>query len=459
MAYKTRHWRKVELFCSALIMISLLILPVQPLKAQGTPIIIRDTEIENIIAEWATPILNTADMTTDSINIILVQSPELNAFVAGGNNIFFYTGLIERTENPGELLGVFAHELGHITGGHLISTAGAMERASYESILGIVLGVGAAMVSGNGQLATAVMAGSANIAQRRFLSHTRINESAADQAALTFLERAKMNPDGMASFLGKLESEELMPTSQQSEYVRTHPLTQNRIQAVETKGQQSPYAGQAWPDKWLDQHARMKAKLIAFTNPGRVPWVYSDSDTSIPAQYARTIAAYRENNIDQALEGINALIALEPENPYFYELKGQMLVDFGRVSEAVAPYSRAVEILPDAALIRIAYAHAQMESNPDEATLRSVIENLQRVLIVEKRSTRANRMLATAYGRLGREDIAKVYLAEEAVLQRNFDYAKRQAETALQTLDEGSREWIKAKDIIVFADTQKDLGN
>jgi predicted Zn-dependent protease len=438
---------------------AVLLIPPQPVSAQSGLTVIRDTEIENTLKEWATPIVKTASLSTDSINIILVQSDQVNAFVAGGNNIFFYTGLIEKTENPGELLGVFAHELGHITGGHLISGSGAMERASFESVLGMVLGIGAAIATGNGQVGSAIMAGSAGVAQRRFLSHNRINESAADQAALSFLEKAGLSADGMVSFLEKMESEELLPSDQQTEYIRTHPLTQNRLQAVESRSTKSPYYGKEWPAHWNDQHARMKAKLIGFISPGRVPWVYNDSDTSIPARYARTIAAYRTNEIDRALQGIDALITEEPDNAYFHELKGQMLVDFGRVSEAVPSYAKAVELLPDAALIRIAYAHAMMESAPDPATLQSVIDNLQRALTIERRSSYANRLLATAYGRMGREDIAKVYLAEEALLQRNFDYAKRQAESALPTLKENSREWIKAKDIIVFADTQKGLGN
>lgn len=432
---------------------------IAPAYAQRGAVIIRDTEIESIIAEWSAPIMDAAGMNQNSVNVILVQSPQLNAFVAGGANIFFYTGLIERTENPGELIGVYAHELGHITGGHLIRTGNALERASYESILGMVLGIGAAIATGNGAVANAIIAGSSSIASRRFLSHSRVNESSADQAALTFLEKAEMNPDGLGSFLKKLESEELMPTSQQSEYVRTHPLTRNRIEAVKSRGAKSPYANQKWPDKWIEQHARMKAKLIAFTDPGRVPWVYSDRDASVPAQYARAIADYRQNNVDDAISKMDALIALEPQNPYFHELKGQMLVDFGRIDEGVGSYKKAVSLLPDAPLIRIAYAHALIESRKNNAALELAIENLDRALTVEKRSSRAYRLLATAYGRLGQEDVAKVYLAEEAVLQRNFDYAKRQAEIALRTLPEGSKHRVKAEDIVSFVDVQKGLGN
>ncbi|MFN3700854.1 MAG: M48 family metalloprotease [Alphaproteobacteria bacterium] len=448
----------------SLIFISLFLLTLVHISAafaqgRSSPIIIRDTEIEKILQEWGAPLLQAAGMPPESVNIVLVQSPDLNAFVAGGSNIFFFTGLIERTENPGELLGVYAHELGHVAGGHLISMQGALERASFESILGMVLGIGAAIATGNGEVASAVVMGSSSMAQRRFLSHSRVNESAADQAAMSFMERAGKDPSGMGSFLSKLESEELLPSHQQSEYVRTHPLTQNRIQAVQARAEKSPYYRQGWPEEWVEQHARMKAKILAFTNPGRVPWVYSDSDRSIAAQYARAVAAYRENNIDRAIRAIDALIEAEPNNPYFLELKGQMLVDFGRIDQAVPYYRQAISLLPDAPLIRIAYAHALMQSSGGQASLNEVIENLQRALVVERRSGHANRLLATAYGRNGREDIARVYLAEEALLQRNFDYAKRQAESALQSLEPNSREAIKAQDIVVFVDSQKGLGN
>lgn len=424
------------------------------------PIIIRDTEIENIFKLWTADIFKAADMEQDNVNIVLVQSPQINAFVAGGANIFFYTGLIMKTEDPGELIGVFAHELGHITGGHLIRGRAAMERASFESILGMVLGIGAAIATGNSAAANAIIAGSSSIATSRFLSHSRLNESAADQAALTFFEEAQMDPGGMASFLRKLEDEELLPASQQSEYVRTHPITANRVHAAEARANSSVFINKGFPPLWHEQHARMKAKLLGFISPERVQWVFDDRNTSIPAEYARAIAAYRMNNVDLAVERIDGLIAREPDNPYFKELKGQMLVDFGRIEEAIPYYEAAAEALPNSGLIRIALAHAIIErSGRDEARLKQAIDHLERALLHEKRSTRAQRLLATAYGRSGREDIAKLHLAEEALLQRRIPYARAQAEAALETLPEGSREWIKARDILTYIETQNPEGN
>lgn len=423
--------------------------------AQGSPVLIRDTEIENTFKSWIDPLLNAAGMTKDSINLIVVQSPQINAFVAGGANVFVYTGLIDRTDNPDEVIGVLAHEIGHVAGGHLIGTRDALDRASYESILGMVVGIGAAIATGNGAAANAIISGSGSVAQSRFLANSRVNESSADQAALRFMESSQMNPAGLSSFLEKLGSEELMPVNQQSEYVRTHPLTRNRIDAVETRIQQSPYKDKPMPKQWLDEHARMKAKLLGFINPGRVAWTYNDSDKSIPARYAHAIAAYRQKEVEKAITGIDSLIADEPQNPYFQELKGQMLRDFGRVKESLPYYEKAVTLLPDAGLIRIDYAHALLESGQTGVEDKA-IDMLERALRDEPRSSNAHRLLATAYGRKGQEMTAKLHLAEEATLQGKGPYAKQLAESVLDNAQAGSREELKARDIINHVDNMKD---
>ncbi len=417
----------------------------------GDPVVIRDTEIENIMNQWGAPIFKAAEISPDNVHVILVQSDDINAFVAGGANIFFYTGLLTKTENPQEIIGVLAHELGHISGGHLIAARDAMQRATYESIIGAIIGIGAAIATGDGGAAVAVGSGATGVAQRRFLAHSRVNESSADQAALSYFEKAELSSNGLASFMKKLESEELLPATQQSEYVRTHPITRNRIDALEARAQTSPYKDKPFPAEWVEQHARLKAKLIGFINPGRVPWEYDDRDKSIPANYARAIAAYRQNHVEEALKQIDALLVQEPENPYFLEIKGQMLIDFGRVAEGIPYYRRAVEILGKAPLIRIALGHALLEtgeSSGSNAGLQEAITQLDRALQDEPRSARAHRLIATAYGRTGKENLARIHLAEEAVLQNNLPYAKQQAETALKNVEKGSREWIQARDIL-----------
>lgn len=418
--------------------------------------LIRDTEIEETLLEWGDPIFQAAKLNPDSINIILVQSDVMNAFVAGGSNIFFYTGLITRTENPGELIGVMAHETGHISGGHLIRSREAMERASYESMIATILGVGAAIVSGDGGAMPALALGGSALAQRSYLAHSRVHESSADQAALSFLAKAHINPSGMVSFMEKLQAENYMPREQQSEYIQTHPLVGNRIDVLRRGVANSPYLNTPYPAKWMEQHARMKAKLIGFINPGQIPWVYDDRDVSVAAQYARAIAAYRNNQVDDAIARIDALLMGEPQNPYFLELKGQMLVDFGRVSEAVPYYRQSIAIMPNAGLLRIALGHALIESaDNDRSILNDAIKQLERALIDEPRSSRVYRLLATAYGRIGKPNEARLYLAEEAVLERRFDTARQNAQSILSEEKEGSVLWVKAKDILSFIENVK----
>lgn len=420
--------------------------------------IIRDTEIEETFQQWFDPIYKAADIPSESVKVVIVQDSQVNAFVAGGANIFFYTGLIEKTDRPEELIGVFAHELGHIQGGHLISQRAAGARASYETILGTILGIGAAVLTGDGRAAAAIGSAASGVAVTRFLSHSRVNESAADQAAATYFENAEMNPEGLVTFFEKLEADEFLPASQQSEYFRTHPLTANRIDAMRAIAERSPHRGESLPAKFYDQHARIKAKLIGFTDPGRVAWIYDDRDASIPAIYARAIAAYRENRIERALSEINTLITREPQNPYFHELKGQMLVDFSRLDEGITSYQKALNIKPDAALIRIALGHAILSNAKNDADINTAIDHFERAKADEKQSTRLNRLLGTAYGRLGKEDVAKVYLAEEALLQRNLPLAKRHATSALKTLPADSRDAIKAQDILSFVENAEEKG-
>jgi len=421
------------------------------------PTLIRDTEIENTLKEWAKPIFEAANLNPDNVNIILVQSDVMNAFVAGGPNIFLYTGLILKTENAGELIGVIAHETGHIAGGHLIRSRTAMERASYESIIGTILGLGAAIVSGDPSAVSALSVGGSSIAQRRYLAHSRIQESSADQAALSFFEKAKINPAGLESFMDKLKSQTYMPENQQSEYIRTHPLVDNRIEALHRRIEQSKYKNQPFTAKMIEQHTRMKAKLVGFINPGQIPWVYDDQDQSIAAKYVRAIGAYRDNRVEDALNKINELLETEPENPYFLELKGQMLVEFGRVNEALSYYRKSSDLLPEDPLIRIALAHALIESKQSNniTILNEAIEHLNYALRYEPRSTQVHRLLATAYGRLGKDSKAKIHLAEEAVLQRRFSYAQQHAESILTKEPEGSKLWLEAKDIIYFIKTVK----
>lgn len=431
------------------------ILTLFPMVVQAQTII-RDTEIENYLSEWFAPIFEANGMSPSQVDIILVQSNELNAFVAGGSNIFIYTGLIDRTDHPGELIGVMAHELAHITGGHLVRGRKAMEQASYESILGTIIGVGAAVASGDAGAAVGGSAAGNSMATRRFLSTTRSFEASADQAAIKSMEAANLNPEGLLTFMQKLEGEELLPQTQQSEYIRSHPLTRNRIDALQSRVSTSTKTDLNFPSEWIEQHARMKAKLVGFINPGHVGWTYDDQDNSVAAIYARSIAAYRQDDINKAVKLMDILIAQEPKNAYFYEIKGQMLVDFGRIDEALPLYQKASNLDPQSGLIRMALAQAQIQqNNASDAQLKDAIDNLRRAAQEEPRSTRVHRLLATAYGKMGKDSNARLHLAEEALLQNKRSYAKEQAEIALRGLPSGGTASLRARDIIFFVDQNR----
>lgn len=427
-------------------------------KKNKAPSIIRDAEIEDMIKGWAEPVIRAAELDPDAVKIVLVKANQTNAFVAGGQNIFIYTGLLQDSKSAAEILGVLAHEIGHIRGGHLVRSHQQIEYASYEALLGVVFGLGAALLSGEGKLGAAIAAGSQASAMNRFMAFSRTQESSADQAALSYLEKAKINPAGLLSFMKNLENQELLPPEQQIEYARTHPLTRDRIATLTYGLSVSAYKDKDWPKQWAQDHARLKAKLVGFIYPERVDWEYDRKDHSVAARYARAIAAYRTNEIEKALSLIDDLIKTEPENPFFHELKGQMLVDFSRVEAALPHYKKAVKLKPKSGLFRIAYAHALIETSHGvgaNTKLEEAIEHLNWGLRIENRSARVYRLLATAYGRLGNDPVAKLYLAEEALLKRDFQYAKRQANVALKGFDEGTATWIRAQDILFAIETME----
>lgn len=411
--------------------------------------IIRDAEIENTLREFSIPFFDAAGIGPNDVNLILVNDSRLNAFVAGGMNIFLYTGLILEAENPGELIGVIAHETGHIAGAHLIRTRAAIEQASFQTLLTSIIGVAAALGTGSGEAAGAVLAGSSSFAQQGFLAHSRTQEAAADQAAVKYLSDAGYNAEGLLTFLEKLQSQEILPTSQQSEYIRTHPLTSNRI-AYLRENVHSTKHKHDFSSVWHDKFNRIQSKLLGFIYPDRALYYKSES---IPHRYGRAIAHYRKNNLDKATTMIDALINDEPQNPYFHELKGQMLYENGRIKESLPSYAKAVQLLPGSGLLRIGYGQALLAIAKKDADYQRSILHLERALGQETRSPRIHRLLATAYGRIGQEGIARLHLAEESVLRRDISSARRQIGLAEPALDKSSPKWIRLQDLKQYLST------
>lgn len=432
----------------------LLLMPLNGAYASSGVTVIRDTEIEETIRDWTDPILRAAGLNPKAVDLVLVQSPEINAFVAGGSNIFLYTGLIAAAKEPGELLGVIAHETGHIAGGHLIRGREARDRASYESILASILGIGAAALGG-AEAGGAIMRGGHGAAIGSYLSHSRTQESSADQAALKYLEAAGYNPQGMVTFLGTMQDQELLPASQQNPYVRSHPMTRDRIDAMRAGTARSAFLDTPYPPQWVEAFNRIRAKLIGYIEPQRVTWLYSDNDQSITALYAQAIAAYRRSDKVRAQSLINRLIALEPDNPYFHELKGQMLRDFGGLQGAAQSYRKAIALKPDAALIRIDLAQVLIEQagkgNP--GLYKEAEAQLKQAQVQESRSPNVHRLFATLYGRQGDEGRARYHLAEGAAMQGRSDEARGLLKAAMGALKPGDPSYRQAMDLKLYLDS------
>lgn len=434
----------VRLFTVFFILFQFLFVFSSALHAQGVRLI-RDVEIEDTIRAYATPLLTAAGLNSDDVEIYLVDDNTLNAFVAGGQKLFINTGLLMAATGPGEVIGVIAHETGHISGGHLARLGAALDRAATSQIITTILG-GAALLAGRGDVGAAVFSAGQQTGQRAFLAFSRTQEGAADQAALTFLNATKQSAKGLATFLDRLKDQELLTTASQDPYVRTHPVTLSRIDTIEAFIKTSPYSDAPPDPDFLIRHARVRAKLIGYSlGLGKARRTYKDDLTSVPARYALAIAYYRKGELKKALPLINSLLEDAPEDPYFNELKGQMLYENGRPKEALPAYIKTAELLPKSALIRRALAQVQIELGPE--WLEAAIENLKLSLTVERNSYSAWRQLGIAYGKNG--DIARASLAlgEAALLHGDADQALYNAGKAQQTFKSGTPEWLQAEDI------------
>lgn len=408
---------------------------------------IRDAEIENTIRVFATPLFKAAGLEPSNINIYLVNDKTLNAFVAGGQKLFLNTGFLTRTENASQVIGVIAHETGHIAGGHLSRTADAMKSSSAASILAMVLG-GVAIMGGQGDVGAALIAGGQQMGVRNFLQYSRTQESAADVAAMRFLDATGQSARGLLEFFEILGDQELLSVKRQDPYYRSHPLTRERKAAVEAFIKRSPYSDKAESQDFIERHARMKAKLRAFLDPiSSTLRHYKESDQSLEARYARAIAYYRRPDLDLAIPLIDGLISERPADPFFNELKGQMLFENGRIDEALPYYEKAVTLAPWSALLRRDLGRAQMEIG-SKALLENALENFHIAVVADKTDPFSWRLLGTAYGKLGMRGQSSLALAEAALLTNRPADARYQAQRAASVMKEGSTGWLHAQDIL-----------
>ena len=418
---------------------------------------IRDAEIENTIRVYADPLFAQAGVEPSAVKIHLVKDSQLNAFVAEGLNLFLNTGLIQRTDHAGQLIGVIAHETGHIAGGHLVKGRDAMENAQTTGIAAMILGMAAAIGGRRGDLGSAVMMGGQDMAMRSYMAFSRSIEGAADTAGLSFLDNLHQSSRGFLEFMQLLGDQELMASARQDPYVRTHPLTRDRIDEIRHHVEESPWSDVPVPPQYVEPHRRMRAKLVAFMEPPMTTlFRYKEDDRSIEARYARSIAYYRQPDLGHALPLIDGLIAERPTDPYFHELKGQMLFENGRPKEAIPEYRLSVKYLPDNALLREELGQVLVESE-DESKLAEAKEQLTVATQREPEEAGSWRLLAIAYGRGGDEIMASASLAEYALLVGRYEEAIYNANKALKGLKKGTPTEIRMQDIRTQAEQGREM--
>ncbi|MEX0757981.1 MAG: M48 family metalloprotease, partial [Tistlia sp.] len=326
--------------------------------------LLRDAEIENTIRTFVTPVLQAAGLNPNTVTIYLVEDPRLNAFATTNQRMFLNSGFLTATDGPGEVIGVLAHEAGHIAGGHLSRMRDEVAGAQMTSLAAALLGIGAALLTGDPRAASAGSVIGGDIALKNFLQYSQSQEQAADQAAITYLRGAHYNPEGLVEFMRKLDGQRVLNAIRQDPYLSTHPMTDSRIRFLEREVAQSPYKDKPWPPEWLEMFERMKAKLIGYLEaPAAVARAYPASDDSLPARYARAISTYRNSSFADALVQVEALIAERPQDPFFQELKGQILLESGKVAEAEGAYGKAVELLPGEPQLRLQLALVQIQTN------------------------------------------------------------------------------------------------
>lgn len=428
-----------------------------PAYAQSAPRgIIRDTEIENLVRDYANPIFKTAGISKGTIDIILLGDRSFNAFVTNGRRMFINIGALMDAKTPNEIIGVIAHETGHITGGHLALQRERLGAAQIIAVAGMLLGVGA-MVAGAGQPSSnsgkggmGIMLGAQELAYRTMMSYQRGEEQAADRAAIRFLDQTGQSGRGVLETFRKLSNDSMFKMERVDPYLMSHPAPQDRVANLETLVMASPDKDVKDSPALQARHDMMRAKLFGFSaRSDEVNRRYPQSDISLPAKYARAILNYRLKRFQESIAQIDELIGAQPDNPYFHELKGQVLLESGRPREAIAPLKRSLSILPNAGLIRTMLGHAMLATD-DPGLVDDAISELSNASQREPNNSDAFEFLARAYARQNNIALAEFNTAQAAFIDGNYQAAMNHADRAKKLLPPGSPAALKADDILNY---------
>lgn len=405
--------------------------------APGGIVLLRDAETETLLRNFADPLFRAAGIDPGLVRILLVRDDAINSFVTTGNRMVLFSGMIHAAASASEVVGVMAHETGHIFEGHLVLLPEEERRAYIEAIAGMLLAAAGGIGAGSAGAGVAGALGAEHIATRNLLAFTRDMEAQADAAAMRFLDTLHWSAAGFLELLQTLEGEESLITANQDPYVQTHPLTRSRIAYVAHHVATSPWSKAPLPAGFDARFALMRAKLDAFLTPSSITLSrVQASDPSAPARYARAIALYRLGHTRDALTLLAGLERDDPANPWFHELEGQVRFDGGDPRGSLAPYREALRLAPSAQLIRGELARAMIESN-DPALLRPAVTQLQIAVAAAPDEAPFWRTLADAYGRLGETAEAQLASAEAAMAEGNLPLAKGFALAALKRLPPG----------------------
>ncbi|WP_171099689.1 M48 family metalloprotease [Ruegeria sp. HKCCD7255] len=409
--------------------------------------LIRDADIEHGLRELAFPILRAAGLNTNRVQVIVVNDDTFNAFVIDYNTIYVHYGLILSVETPEMLQAVIAHEAAHIANGHLARRAENLRAAQRNASLGLAVAIAAA-AAGGGEAAAGIAAGTQSSALRSFLSHTRAEEAAADRSAASYLRWAGISPMGMVALHRKFAGQELLSEARRDPYMRSHPTDRDRLRAAEAFLDE--FGDRAEPNANADYwFARVKGKLSAFLRSPSWTLRRAAEESNRDIRLMREAAAHHQNrDLSRARAAIDAALEMRPDDPYYYDLKGQILLENRQVSEAITAYGDAVKMAPTNALILAGYGRALLAGGDTKAAL----PVLEKARARDDRNQRLLRDLGTAYSQLGNNGMASAVTAERYALQGRLADAGIHAKRAVRLLPEGSPGWQRAQDVLIASE-------
>lgn len=409
--------------------------------AAGT--VIRDAEIESILHSYIDPIFTAAHLNPKDLRLLLVVSKDVNAFATFNSTIVLFTGFLLKTENVREVIGVLAHEIGHLAGHHLVSLTDAIENAQKQNLLCALAGVTLGILTGRPDIGIFSVMGGGTAAQYSFSSFNRGQEAAADQMAIRYLSTLCWPTDGLGTFLKKLLSQELLRDAQKDPYLRTHPLTQDRVKAVENAYEIA--CSKPLPAKMTEDYKLLKMKLEAFLLPP-LGVLEQYKGTDFLNVYAQVIAYYRLAQTNKALETLDALLRDHAGNPFLWELKGQILYESGKIKESVVAHEKAVSLKPESPLLMLGLAQS-LVALEDKKQLTRAESLLEKAVESEPENTSMWHYLSIVYGRQKKMGEMALSLAEKEALDKNWKEVEQQAKRALNYLKPQNRSFLRAQDI------------